>query len=78
MAAKKRSKKENPSNKMYSSTKRWITNKAKKLSKHLAKHPNDLQSKEQRSTSYGRSIPIDLAKKVLADRRWNQYIKGSL
>lgn len=79
MAHGKKSKKANPSNKNYTTSKRWIANKTKKLERHLKKHPSDGQSAHRDIVkSYGGSIPAESAKKVLADRRWKSYLKGVL
>jgi len=41
--SKKRSKKDKPANKAYTSQKRWETNKSKKIVKHQKANPNDVQ-----------------------------------
>ncbi len=41
MGAKKKSKKNNPSNMAYKSENRVVKNKAKKAIRHSKKHPND-------------------------------------
>lgn len=52
-----RNKKRNPSSVRYTSELRWLKNKAKKLAKHLKKHPADVQSSGQGSVvSYKRKV----------------------